>query len=405
MSQECTYCLRIAQYDQDYPIRQATVESMALLNRCPKHWQYVCDNCGAASHFSSVGWLEDAKRTICLRCATETRVIRERFWYYDYYYCFRSSGGEWGKALDRLEFEGKHPLDMGYPMQVGEMPSSLEERPTPNKRRSVECPDEVTISRFWTANSSVWNEQYGEFGDPLRECLLPLDDIATWLGDVSRVLDAGCGAGYLSRLLASVGIRVVGVDNSTGQIRLARQILRRSASSVQQAVEYYEGSLTDLSFLDREPMFDGIVCITALENIPAYGKAVHEMGNHLKQGGHLVLAVIHPCFSMRDIIPRTSPIDSARFEDVLWWEISDYFSRGVSEAHYGRMPAPTITFHRTLEDYSEALHAAGFVIMRLLEPEPTLEQVDRYPDLLGARNNRIPRFLVFVARKEKTLGG
>ncbi|HEY0572513.1 MAG TPA: methyltransferase domain-containing protein [Pseudonocardia sp.] len=53
------------------------------------------------------------------------------------------------------------------------------------------------------------------------------------LGDVGgvRVLDAGCGHGYLSRMLADRGAEVVGVEPGESLFQLAQPSLLRAAAS------------------------------------------------------------------------------------------------------------------------------------------------------------------------------
>src|SRR5689334_22156508 len=62
-------------------------------------------------------------------------------------------------------------------------------------------------------------EQAGIEQEPIMPHFLRL------LGDVSglTVLDAGCGQGYLSRILASRGAHVTGIDLSPNLIRMARE--------------------------------------------------------------------------------------------------------------------------------------------------------------------------------------
>ena len=58
----------------------------------------------------------------------------------------------------------------------------------------------------------VRQREQGDAGDDLG--ILP--HLLALLGDVSgrRVLDAGCGEGYLARILAARGARVTGIDLS-----------------------------------------------------------------------------------------------------------------------------------------------------------------------------------------------
>jgi len=55
-----------------------------------------------------------------------------------------------------------------------------------------------------------------------------------------------------------------------------------------------------------------------------------------------------------------------------------------------------VGFHRTLEDYSSALHDAGFLITRMEEPTPTDDAVERrYREF--ADYQRVPLFLIIEA--------
>ena len=61
-------------------------------------------------------------------------------------------------------------------------------------------------------------------------------------GDDARVLDAGCGAGRMSRYLADRGCLVEGVDLSSSMVAMARRDHRD--------LEFTVGSLTDLPYPD-----------------------------------------------------------------------------------------------------------------------------------------------------------
>ena len=57
----------------------------------------------------------------------------------------------------------------------------------------------------------------------------------------------------------------------------------------------------------------------------------------------------------------------------------------------------TISFHRTLTEYSEALNDNGLVIKRLLEPKPTEAGMEKLPYLKTCL--RIPHSLAFETVK------
>ena len=105
-----------------------------------------------------------------------------------------------------------------------------------------------------------------------------------------RVLDIGCGGGYLARLLAAaVGPagRVTGVDPSEAAVRYAR---RRAAANC----TFRVGVAQDLDLPDRS--FDVVTSTLAAHHIPeaARAAAFGEMFRVLRPGGALLVADFRP---------------------------------------------------------------------------------------------------------------
>lgn len=96
------------------------------------------------------------------------------------------------------------------------------------------------------------------------------------------MLDAGCGAGYGSALLASTATRVVGVDRSAEAIAYAR---RRYAAA---GVEFVEGDLLALDFPDAS--FDVVCSFETIEHLPDRDAFLREMRRALRPGGALLLS-------------------------------------------------------------------------------------------------------------------
>lgn len=98
------------------------------------------------------------------------------------------------------------------------------------------------------------------------------------------VLDAACGTGRYSTILADRGHEVIGVDQSGAMLDIARKKLT--------AADFREGDLTALPLRDRS--VDAVVCALALVHVPDLSCAMREFARVLRPGGRLVISDVHP---------------------------------------------------------------------------------------------------------------
>lgn len=94
-----------------------------------------------------------------------------------------------------------------------------------------------------------------------------------------RVVDIGCGGGFLAEEFARLGCQVVGVDPSPVSISTAR----RHADSSGLAIEYFVGVGERLP-LDDET-FDIAYCCDVLEHVSDLQQVISETARVLKPGG------------------------------------------------------------------------------------------------------------------------
>jgi 2-polyprenyl-3-methyl-5-hydroxy-6-metoxy-1,4-benzoquinol methylase len=101
-----------------------------------------------------------------------------------------------------------------------------------------------------------------------------------------HVLDAGCGLGGASRLMADTfGCRVTGIDLSPDYIEAARILTRRTGLA--DRVQFETGSI--LALPEDIGPFDVILCQHILMNISDKPAAVRQFSRHLKPDGTVVL--------------------------------------------------------------------------------------------------------------------
>lgn len=108
----------------------------------------------------------------------------------------------------------------------------------------------------------------------------------------TRVLDVGCGVGRWSRLLASRGASVTGVDLSPTMIAEAER--RAAASGLEGRCRFV---VQDSAALEVAGYFDLILCVTMLQHMPDPGAlraALRRMALHLAPRGRLVVLEAAP---------------------------------------------------------------------------------------------------------------
>jgi SAM-dependent methyltransferase len=186
-------------------------------------------------------------------------------------------------------------------------------------------------------------------------------------------LDVGCGEGRVARDLTGLGHRVVGVDASPAMVAAARE--------ADPGAEYLVADAAKLPFPDGHA--DLVVAFMSLMDVDDMPRAVDEVARVLEAGGKFVLAVVHPINSAHDV-DRVHPEGRLVLTE-------DYFDRrrytDTIEQDDVRMTFESR--HWTLEDYFDALLAAGFRIEALREiGDPQHPRWSRYPLFLHVLASR-----------------
>jgi 2-polyprenyl-3-methyl-5-hydroxy-6-metoxy-1,4-benzoquinol methylase len=393
---DCRYCLQIRRHAPRYQVRPATHATHSTFPRCDWHWRFVCEKCGRSRHFHGIAYCERNRRLFCLYCAPEHRAPRRGFWGWSYSYRMRCPWrSEWHGALDRLEYDHRHPWQLDPAWRQAKRGMSHDEHMTPGWSFRVEPLEGVSDEhsrKGWDAVARWWISRYTPKGDVNREWVID-PALFRLLGDIRgrRVLDAGCGTGYLSRLLAAQGATVVGIDLSSRLLAEARA----QEANEPLGVDYYEGNLADLSRFP-EGTFDMIVSNVVMGDVVQFRQAFREFHRVLQPSGRLLFSVTHPCFERP--VPGSwvrEPPDSERVEEWRGLLVDRYYDRVAVWWGPARQES-AVGFHRTLEDYVSAVHEAGFWIARMEEPRPTKEAVARrYRDF--ADYSRVPLFLIVEA--------
>ena len=394
----CRYCSIIREHAPGYRLRVARHALDSTHPRCDLHWRFECGMCGKARHFHGIAFCGARREFFCLACAGEHPADPRGFWGWAYSYRLMCPWREEHHAtLDRLEYERKHPWQR-WPAWARARRGMTNSEDIPERWASRVTPfDRITdddVRKGWDDVAAWWVTRYTPKGDINREWVID-PALLEILGNVrgKRILDAGCGTGYLSRLLAKAGARVDGVDVSEKQLTAARADQERGALDIR----FHTGDLADLSVF-RDGTFDAAVSNIVLQDVRRLTEAVREVHRVLRPGGRFVFSITHPSFETP--VPGQwviEPADSERIEDRQYLAVDRYFER---VAVYWGPPGELLAvgFHRPLRDYFDALHGAGFLVSRYEEPLPLKEALERFPryfrDML-----RVPNFLIVEAVK------
>lgn len=239
-------------------------------------------------------------------------------------------------------------------------------------------PTNVEVIRAWEASGDRVRD-FDDQGDGARRWLLN-PTIFELLGEPKgkRILDAGCGQGYLCRLLAKRGARVTGVEPALPWYAAA--VAQEEAEP--QGIEYMQADLSTLALTHPhlQGTFQVVIANMVLIDIPDYIAAICSCAAALVPGGVFLCTLLHPCFEE----------SSVSWPEKRSVETREYFDHIVREQRIGYL------FHRPLSSYINALLDAGFTLRRMVEPRVSAEGAD----LLGNDRDRyIPSYVALSLTK------
>jgi trans-aconitate methyltransferase len=122
-------------------------------------------------------------------------------------------------------------------------------------------------------NAGLYDDKHNfvfKFGEDVVQLLNPRQG--------ERILDLGCGTGYLTNLIAQAGARVIGIDNSTAMIERAQ--------AAYPDLDFRVLSANDFHF---DPPFDAVFSNAVLHWVLDKETAIDHIYHALRPGGRLVL--------------------------------------------------------------------------------------------------------------------
>ena len=164
-----------------------------------------------------------------------------------------------------------------------------------------------------------------------------------------NVLDAGCGHGWLSKLMHEAGANVWGIDGAIELLRIARQNCP--------TVEFAEWDLLN-GLPDAERQYDRIVAYMVLMDIPDINNMLQGVRKKIKKNGKFIFTITHPSFfnfkSRQDETTGQMYCGVTNYLQPAEWRLDNF----GGHRHY----------HRSLTYYVDCLRNNHLAVTRLYEP-------------------------------------
>jgi len=208
---------------------------------------------------------------------------------------------------------------------------------------------------LWETHADWWIAGFTDGADAeYVEQIMPL--AAAELDGARRVLDIGCGDGQISRLAASQGADVVGIDPTWNCVRVAAD--RGGGAG------YARAGAAALPFADGS--FDTAVACLVFEHIDDVDEAIAEVARVLSPGDTFCFFLNHPILQA----PGSVWVDDHMVDPPeQYWRLGPYLdeTETIEEVELGVW----IRFiHRPMSRYVNVLAASRLTITRMLEPAP-----------------------------------
>lgn len=188
-----------------------------------------------------------------------------------------------------------------------------------------------------------------------------------------KILDAGCGAGFMSRIYARQGAEVVGCDRAGGMIKQAETEEEKNSLGI----KYVQCDITKLSFKDQQ--FDAVSCVAVLihdspEECQAFFDEAYRV---MKPGGRMVVSIMHPYLFNPDSPSRNNKASWVQYKpsDNKPAAESQRFEETYKNSE-GKEFVSTVWYHPE-ESFVDEIKKAGFYIAQTQSVYVTPEALEQ----------------------------
>lgn len=200
-----------------------------------------------------------------------------------------------------------------------------------------------------------------------------------------RVLDLGCGFGEHCKMFVERGAaKVVGVDISRKMLEIAQQ------ENSDPKITYLNMAMEDIGQLKES--FDIVISSLAFHYVEDFPGVVKNIYSLLDANGVFLFSQEHPMVTCHSGGNRWTRDENG---EKIHVNISNYGIEGLRESTW--FVDHVKVYHRTFSSIVNTLIETGFTIEKMIEPLPTKELLQSYPDYRDLLHK--PDFLLLKVRK------
>ena len=200
-----------------------------------------------------------------------------------------------------------------------------------------------------------------------------------------RVLDLGCGFGEHCRKFVECGAKkVVGIDISEKMLEVAK------AENDDPKITYINMAMEEISRLQEK--FDVVISSLAFHYVEDFAGVIKDVYNMLDENGVFIFSQENPLCTCHSGGERWTRDEKG---NKLYLNLKDYGLEGERESVW--FVDNVKKYHRTFSTIVNSLIEVGFCIEKMIEPLPTEELLEKYPDYKDLFHK--PDFLLIKVKK------
>lgn len=200
-----------------------------------------------------------------------------------------------------------------------------------------------------------------------------------------KVIDLGCGFGeHCMQYVRKGALKVVGIDISEKMLEVAK------CENSDPHITYVNLPMENISEINEK--FDIAISSLAFHYVEDFDALVKDVYEMLHENGVFIFSQEHPintCFSGGDRWTRDEG------GNKIYANLANYSLEGERESKW--FVDGVKKYHRTFSTIINSLVQAGFAIEQMIEPVPTPEILEKYPEQADLYHK--PDFLLIKVRK------